>query len=235
MLIIVTLLVALVDARWHNENHKALNSPKHFASQNANLSQVESIISKPENLTKINKGIAAVQETGKAADIDDDWKDRILQDGEDALREREEERRIQSGGGVYGEDIDSEEVEVSSAAGAGATEKSGIQSNDYMHEDPVSEAVPAGSSGPFGVSIGNWILIGFIALAVVIAFFLIRAYIRPILGCLETSCYWSLKALAYPFTVLYRIVTAIAYPAKEFCHKTYQSYDEYVHPWSVVH
>jgi len=77
-------------------------------------------------------------------------------------------------------------------------------------------AQAAGQSGPFGVSIGTWCIIGLVLLLVIIAIFFIRKYIRAVVGCVETSCYWTCKALAFPFLLLWNGIQALAYPVKEF-------------------
>jgi len=98
--------------------------------------------------------------------------------------------------------------------------------------DPYTGA--AANSGPFGVPIGTWIIIAIVGLFVLIALFFIRKYIRTVVGCLETSCYWTCKAISFPFFLLWSALQAMAYPIKEFCVHTRQAMQEYWHPWSVV-
>jgi len=139
-------------------------------------------------------------------------------------------------GSVESEVSSEQRLESSQSTTTNASASTSSEGSTTSSLDPTAQ-IPGGlaqNSGPFGVSIGTWIIIGIVLLLVLIALFFIRKYIRAIVGCLETSCYWTCKAISFPFFILWSALQAMAYPVKEFCVHTRQAIQEYWHPWSVV-
>jgi len=89
-------------------------------------------------------------------------------------------------------------------------------------------------SGPFGISLGMWCIIGLAVVIGLIVAYLVRKYIKIIVECCETSCYWTGKMICFPFLLLYSAMQAVIYPVKEFCLYAYKSFREYYYPWEIV-
>mmetsp|Transcript_4089 Transcript_4089/g.9614 ORF Transcript_4089/g.9614 Transcript_4089/m.9614 type:complete len:247 (-) Transcript_4089:157-897(-) len=99
--------------------------------------------------------------------------------------------------------------------------------------DPMSAAQSgAQQSGPFGVSIGMWCLIGFIGLVVIILCIVARVYIRETIRGIETGCYYLGKAIYYPLLGIYIVLKTIWYPIKESFLWIRHKWKDYYHPWS---
>jgi len=112
---------------------------------------------------------------------------------------------------------------------------SSSQTSSHGDGDPGETVVKVGeSSGPFGVSLGDWALIIFIGLVTFVAVYVLRQYIKQVISILETSCYWTMKGIMYPFQLLFIGMRSLSYPVKEFCVYTYNATDEYYRPWKVV-
>ncbi|GAB5363994.1 hypothetical protein AAMO2058_000931300 [Amorphochlora amoebiformis] len=101
--------------------------------------------------------------------------------------------------------------------------------------DPTQGTIAgAADSGPFGVPIWEWFVIGVILLVLLILALIARKYIRTIVRYIEQGCYWLFKIMIFPLLILFRGFQAIFYPIKEFCYYTSISVYEYCYPWSVT-
>ncbi|GAB5364558.1 hypothetical protein AAMO2058_000980600 [Amorphochlora amoebiformis] len=104
----------------------------------------------------------------------------------------------------------------------------------YMYAAPVPGSESAQQSGPFGVPIGTWVIIGLVLFVLIVFCIIARIYLRKTIQIMETCCYYSCRALILPFKLLFEASKIIWYPIKESCIFCCKKRKEYYNPWSIT-